>query len=88
MYIGTRYNDYIGYADFSVNPPENWKEIAEFLNDMIRALAADVNEIELDYDQEVELRHLVQRVWDDYWDGEIDDAPEPVYEKGAVVYAN
>lgn len=61
-------NNYITVESFGSECPTNWEEIAAFLNNIIdeRGIADD--------------HSAVNDLWEDYWNGQLSDAPEAVTE--------
>lgn len=55
--------NWITVESFGADVPENWEEIAEYLNDIIRDRG-----IENDHNE-------VNDLWEAYWQGEFADAP-------------
>ncbi|MBQ1772420.1 MAG: hypothetical protein II000_10830 [Clostridia bacterium] len=57
--------NWITVDSFGADVPENWEEIADFLNDIIRERG-----IEDDH-------NAVNDLWEEYWHEELPDAPSP-----------
>ena len=53
--------------------PQNWEEIAAYLN-------ARIDEMDLDSLPEREQRDAVDALWESYWAGELPEAPAAVTE--------
>ena len=78
------FNDYeITMDSFGQDLPENWEEIAAYLNDIIdgyreelTTCSADEDGIEY-FDQE-EFDRRREALWEAYWAGELPDAPKPI----------
>ena len=56
--------NWINVESFGAGVPENWEEIADYLNEIIRERS-----IENDH-------NAVNDIWEAYWQGEFPDAPE------------
>lgn len=65
---------YLVTADsFGPNCPQNWEEIADFLNDIIE------EKIESDNLSRRDAIDFSEELWEDYCNGKIENAPEAVF---------
>lgn len=76
-------NLHITMDSFGDNCPENWEEIADYLNDRIEQATFDLDPVE-DAD---EIRDIIDEIWNGYCercrDGELEDnEPMPIYGDG------
>ena len=58
---------------FGSNCPDNWEEIADFLNDILESETKD------DMD-EMDIKNLAEDIWERYCSGLLNDAPEAIFE--------
>lgn len=75
---------YITMDSFGDNLPDNWREIAEYLNDkIIDVIDKYCDDGDMYWATEPEelitMEHEIERVWDDYCMGRLHDAPKEEY---------
>ena len=56
---------------FWSNCPQNWEEIADFLNDVLEERSNE------DMDDR-DLKNLMEEIWEEYCSGRLDGAPEAI----------
>ena len=67
---------------FGANCPENWEEIASFLNDLIDEKADELtttDDLGIQSVDEDELKLFVSDLWEQFCAGELEDAPKPIF---------
>ena len=63
----------IDVDSFGADCPENWEEIADFLNEIIRKeIREDMDYRDKDY--------VSEKVWEAYCNGDLKDAPEAIWD--------
>lgn len=80
---------YITMDSFGVYVPDNWREIADYLNDQIDEI---INEVEWNVsvndefpsEMELEMEREIETLWDCYCFGELPDAPKEVFEEEVI----
>lgn len=71
-------NDYnITMESFGQTCPENWEEIANYLNDIIDCMEGITDDLG---DLTPEGRDKIDMLWEQYCAGELENAPRPVFE--------
>lgn len=66
-------NNYeITMDSFGENLPTNWEEIAAYLNERINTIIEKYGD---DADYDMECKEEIYKLWEDYCNGEINDAP-------------
>ena len=68
-----KYGTYINMDSFGECCPANWEEIADYLNDIIRTRIENENS-----HGEMEQKEISESVWEQYCNGDLPDAPEPI----------
>lgn len=80
----TMYNNYeITMDSFGDTCPTNWEEIAAHLNNRIETYISELTTVDEDGVEDIdedELRRRVEKLWESYCSGDLDDAPAPVFE--------
>ena len=72
------FNDYhITMDSFGQECPENWEEIADYLNEIIDSMDGITDEIG---ELTPEGREQIDALWEQYCAGELPDAPAPIME--------
>lgn len=80
---------YITMDSFGVYAPDNWTEIADWLNDQIDEI---INEFEwgigvngeFPYEMKCDMEYQIESLWDDYCLGRLPDAPKEVFEEEVI----
>lgn len=60
--------EYYTMESFGADCPKNWEEIAAYLNNMLDERVAE------DMDDR-DIREIADQLWEDYWNGNLADAP-------------
>lgn len=68
---------YFNMESFGAMCPENWKEIAEYLNDKLESTAGDLLHDE-SCNVKMLLKEEAESIWDKYCSGGFLDAPKPI----------
>ena len=68
---------------FGSECPENWEEIADFLNGIIETYVDELTTTDEDGAEETdwdELKYRVNNLWETYCAGELEGAPAPIFD--------
>ena len=69
-------DDYrITVESFGDEVPQNWEEIADYLNEQFAAALAALDESDTYYSRDA--REAVDAIWERYWSGDLPGAPVP-----------
>ena len=70
------YNDpHITMDSFGQDCPQNWQEIADYLNERIDAILAKYGD---DAEYSRDCSDEIAQLWESYWNGELTDAPAAI----------
>lgn len=79
----SRESHYVTIDSFPMDVPSNWEEIADYLNARIDELydkaEAEAEDDYLSADEYRWLDHSIDKLWLDYCNGDLPDAPKEIY---------